>query len=167
MRHINLDDMYIETEVPERYITGITKGKVVEIEFPVIGKSMKSRIREAGNFINPSNRTYKIEVDVTETNENIKPNLTARLKINDYSNPKAILIPQNIISEDAEGAQYVYTLKDVANNIGTVQRVDITTGQTQGNIIEVESGLTENMQIIKEGARSVKDGQRVRIDTIE
>lgn len=167
MRLINLNDMYIETDVPERYIAGVTKGKVVEIEFPVIGKTMKSTIREAGNFINPSNRTYKIEVAVTETDENIKPNLTARLRINDYSNPKAILIPQNIISEDAEGAQYVYTLKDIANNIGTVQRVDIITGQTQGNIIEIESGLTENMQLIKEGARSVKDGQRVRIDTIE
>ncbi len=164
MRLINLNDMYIETNVPERYIAGVTKGQSVEIEFPVLGKTMYSKIRQAGNFINPSNRTYNIEVPVTEYNENIKPNLTARLKINDYSNPEAILIPQNIISEDAEGSQYVYVLQEVKNNIGTVERVNITTGQTQGNIIEVESGLKANMQVVKEGARSVKDGQRVRLD---
>ena len=41
MRLINLNDMYIETDVPERYIADVTKGKNVEIEFPVLGKKMK------------------------------------------------------------------------------------------------------------------------------
>jgi RND family efflux transporter MFP subunit len=167
MRLISLNDMYIETNVPERYIAGVTKGKTVEIEFPVLGKSMTSAIRQAGDFINPSNRTYSIEVPVTENNGNIKPNLTARLKINDYSNQSAILIPQNIISEDAEGEQYIYALSNIQNGIGTVERVNISTGLTQDNVIEVTTGLTEGMTLIKEGARTVKDGQRVRVDSLK
>ncbi|WP_370390071.1 efflux RND transporter periplasmic adaptor subunit [uncultured Winogradskyella sp.] len=165
MRLVNLSNMYIETDVPERYIADVTQGKSVDIEFPVLGKRMSSTVRQASDYINPANRTYVIEIPVTEPDPNIKPNLTARLKINDYSNDEAILIPQSIISEDAEGAQYVYILKDVKNNIGTVQRVDITTGKTQDDVIEVLSGITTDMQLIKEGARSVKNGQRVKIET--
>ena len=165
MRLVNLSNMYIETDVPERYIADVTQGKSVDIEFPVLGKRMSSTVRQASDYINPANRTYVIEIPVTQPDPNIKPNLTARLKINDYSNDEAILIPQSIISEDAEGAQYVYILKDVKNNIGTVQRVDITTGKTQDDVIEVLSGITTDMQLIKEGARSVKNGQRVKIET--
>ena len=164
MRLVNLSNMYIKTDVPERYIANVTQGKSVNIEFPVLGKRMSSTVRQASDYINPANRTYVIEIPIPQDNPNIKPNLTARLKINDYSNDEAILIPQSIISEDAEGAQYVYILKDVKNNIGTVERINITTGRTQNDIIEILSGITTDMQLIKEGARSVKNGQRVKIE---
>jgi len=106
-RIVNLDDMYIETDVPERYISNVTPDKDVQIEFPILGKSLDAKIRQAGNFINPANRTFKVEVAVPNKDNTIKPNLTAKLKINDYTNPKAILIPQSIISENANGEQYV------------------------------------------------------------
>jgi membrane fusion protein, multidrug efflux system len=164
MRIVNLDDMYIETDVPESYITNVTVNKDVKVEFPVLGTSLDAKIRQAGNFINPSNRTFKIEVAVPNKDKNIKPNLTARLKINDYSNESAILIPQSIISENAEGEQYVYIVenKNTASE-GNAKRMIIETGKSQGDFIEVLKGLDNNSEIIKEGARSVKDGLTVKV----
>ncbi|GAL66071.1 probable Co/Zn/Cd efflux system membrane fusion protein [Jejuia pallidilutea] len=162
-RIVNLDDMYIETDVPERYITDITKGKDVKVNFPVLGKEMDAKIRQAGNFINPANRTFKVEVAIPNKDMSIKPNLTAKLKINDYTNNKAILIPQSIISENAEGQQYIYTTTDKTDSLAKAKRVIIKTGKTQGDVIEVLSGIENNAEIIKEGARSVKDGQTVKV----
>ncbi|NMH89185.1 efflux RND transporter periplasmic adaptor subunit [Flavivirga algicola] len=166
-RIVNLQDMYIETDVPERYISNITPGKNVEVEFPILGKKMDAKIRQAGNFINPANRTFKIEVAVPNKDRSIKPNLTAKLKINDYQNGKAILIPQSIISENAEGQQYVYTVTDKVENKAKAKRVIIETGKTQGDYIEVLSGLENGNEIIDEGARSVKDGQDIKILVVE
>ncbi|MDO5979293.1 efflux RND transporter periplasmic adaptor subunit [Flavivirga spongiicola] len=166
-RIVNLRDMYIETDVPERYISNITPGKDVQVEFPILGKKMDAKIRQAGNFINPANRTFKIEVAVSNKDKSIKPNLTAKLKINDYKNEKAILIPQSIISENAEGQQYVYTVTDKVENKAKAKRVIIETGKTQGDYIEVLSGLDNGNEIIDEGARSVKDGQEVKILVVE
>jgi len=164
MRIINLSNMYIETDVPEKYISAITKNKQVLVEFPVLGTSLKARIRQAGNFINPANRTFKIEVAIPNKNKSIKPNLTAKLKINDYTNPNAILIPQSIVSENASGQQYVYVVTDKRDgNIAKTKKAIIETGKTQGDIIEVLSGLSSGDEIIKEGARSVKEGQDVKI----
>ncbi|WP_435253703.1 efflux RND transporter periplasmic adaptor subunit [Tenacibaculum sp. A30] len=165
-RIVNLKNMYIETDVPESYITSIKKGKNVEVEFPVLGEKLTSKIRQAGNFINPANRTFKVEVEVPNKDGNIKPNLTAKLKINDYSNEKAILIPQSIISENANGEQYVYVVEDIKDQIGTAKQTIITTGKTQGDIIEVLSGIESGTKIIEEGARSVKNGQEVKILTL-
>ena len=163
-RLVNLNNMYIETEVPERYIEDVTKGKHVVVEFPVLGKTIETQVRQAGDFINPSNRTFKVEVGIPNSENNIKPNLTAKLKINDYTNNEAILIPQSVISENAEGEQYIYTVSDKdINNVGIAKKTIITTGKTQGDVIEVLSGIENNTEIIKEGARSVKDGQSVEV----
>ncbi|MGK0254336.1 MAG: membrane fusion protein (multidrug efflux system) [Mariniflexile sp.] len=162
-RIVNLNDMYIETEVPETYISNVSIGKEVLVDFPVLGKTMNAKVRQTGDFINPANRTFKVEVAIPNTDGNIKPNLTAKLKINDYTNAKAILIPQSIISENAEGQQYVYTIIDKNEGVAKAKRVIIKTGKTQGDFIEVLSGLENGNEIIQEGARSVKDSQEVKI----
>lgn len=164
MRVVSLNDMYIETEVPERYVSDVIRGKNVSVTIPVLGKTMETEVRQAGDFINPDNRTFKIEVEIPNKDKSIKPNLTARLKINDYTNEEALLIPQSVVSENSEGEQYVYvvTEKD-ADGIGTAKRVIIETGKTQEDIIEVLKGLEPGAEIIQEGARSVRDDQSVEV----
>lgn len=156
--------MYIEAEVPESYISNITKGKSVSVYFPVLGKTIHTKVKQVGNYINPNNRSFKVEIDVPNTGNQIKPNLTAKLEINDYTNNEAFLIPQSIISENANGDQYIYIVENNdANNEGVAKRQIIETGRTQGDVIEVVSGVKNNLQIIKEGARSVKEGQTVKV----
>lgn len=164
MRIVNLDDMYIETDVPESYITDVTKGKDVTVTIPVINKTVDTKIRQAGDYVNPANRTFKIEVPVPNKDKDIKPNLTAKLKINDYTNEAALLVPLSIISENAEGEQYLYTITDKNKNGESIAtKVIIKTGKTQGDVIEVLEGIKDGTEIIKEGARSVKDGQTVKV----
>lgn len=163
-RIVNLENMYIEAEIPESHIVNVTKGKTVEIYFPVLEKTIQARIRQVGNFINPANRAFKIEIGVPNSSGDIKPNLTARLKINDYTSKKAILIPQSIISENAKGQQYVYLASDKQDNkYAIAKKTIISTGKTQGDFIEVLETIASGTEIISEGARSVNDGQKVEI----
>ncbi len=162
-RIVNLGNMYIEADVPETYVNYITKGKAVEIEFPVLEKTIHTTVRQTGNFINPSNRTFKVEIGVSNQDRSIKPNLTAKLKINDYTSSEAILIPQSIISENADGEQYVYVIKNNKGQFGTAKQVVVKTGKTQGDVIEILDGISVGDFLIEAGARSVKDGQEVKI----
>ncbi len=162
-RIVNLNNMYIEADIPESYITNVTKGKDVQINFPILGKELKTKVRQTGNFINPANRTFKVEIGVPNKDKSIKPNLTAKLKINDYTNTNAILIPQSIISENANGDQYVYVIKSLQNNKGIASQKVVKTGKTKGDIIEVLEGVSVGEILIDAGARSVKNGQEVKI----
>lgn len=163
-RIVNLSDMYIEVDVPETYLGGIEKGKEAIVYFPVLGDTVRTEIRQTGNFINPNNRAFTVEIPVPNKKGNVKPNLTAKVSLNDYSNEEAIVIPQSIISENAEGDQYVYIAQKTENeNQAVANRQIITTGKTQGSIVEVLSGISSGDELIKEGARSVKDGQKVEI----
>jgi len=164
LRIVNLDNMYIDANVPESYITSVVKGKHVEVYFPILEKTVQAEIRNVSNYVNPSNRTFGVEVKVPNPKHDIKPNLTAKLKINDYKNSKAILIPQSIISENAQGQQYIYIVSNKRQNgEAKAERKIIETGKTQGDIIEVLTSFPNGLEIINEGARSVTDGQIVKI----
>ncbi|TXD47784.1 efflux RND transporter periplasmic adaptor subunit [Polaribacter sp. IC073] len=163
-RILNLSNMYIETEVPETYIGSITKDRSVEVNFPVLGETLDSKIRQVGNFINPNNRSFKIEIGVPNLKGTVKPNLTARLKLNDYTNANAVLIPQSIISENSKGEQFIYIIKNkTKNNEAVAERLIIETGRTQGDFIEVTKNLAADAEVIMEGARSVNNGQVVKV----
>ncbi|MEM7484359.1 MAG: efflux RND transporter periplasmic adaptor subunit [Bacteroidota bacterium] len=163
-RIVNLSNMYIEVEVPESHLPNVTPGKNVNVYFPVLGDSITTKVRQTGNFINPSNRSFTAEIPVPSSDGKVKPNLTARVMINDYTNENAILIPQSIVSENAEGEQYVYVVEgDSISTDAVAKKTIITTGKTQGDFVEVLSGIDSGDGIIDEGARSVKEGQKVKI----
>ncbi len=165
MRIVNLNNMYIETNVPESNILTVVKNKTVIVEFPVLGKTIQAKIRHASNYINPANRTFKVEIAVPNKDKSIKPNLTVKLKINDYTNEKALLIPQSIISENSKGEQYIYVIIDKQeDNIAVVKKAIIQTGKTQGDVIEVLSGIENGTEVINEGARRVEEGQTVQVE---
>jgi membrane fusion protein (multidrug efflux system) len=164
IRLVNLSDMYVEVDVPESYLREVTEGKRVELYIPVLGDSMISKVRQTGNFINPANRTFKVEVSVPNTKGQIKPNLTVRVKINDYSNSEAVLVPPSVISENSAGQQYVYVASEIGEDkIAKAEKRVITTGLSQNNQVEVISGIEAGEFIILEGARRVREGQKIEI----
>ncbi|MEE2802082.1 MAG: efflux RND transporter periplasmic adaptor subunit [Bacteroidota bacterium] len=161
-RLVSLKDMYLKVDVPETYLTAINKNTDVIVEFPVLGETVKSKIRQTSNYINPSNRSFSIEVPVDNKSGNIKPNLTAKLRINDYTSKNAILVPLNVINENQDGDQYVMVTAQGENGL-IAKRREITTGKASGDYIEILSGLEPGDEIITEGARSVKPDQEINI----
>lgn len=162
-RIVNLSNMYIEVDVPESFVGALKEGSKALVYFPVLGDTVTTSIRQTGNFINPNNRAFTVEIPVPNNNGNIKPNLSAKVSLNDYTSEEAILVPQGIISENAEGQQYVYVAEKTDDKKALVSRRIITTGKTQGSIVEVLSGIKVGDLLVKEGARNVKDGQNVQI----
>ncbi len=159
---LNMDNMYVESNVPEKYLNSIYKGKDAKLEFPLIGKYLNTSIRQAGNFINPNNRTYKIELDIPKNNLNIKPNLNTKVRVNDYSSDNAILIKEGVISIDSNNEMYVYKIERKEKKT-YVSKTIIKIGENDGNHIEVLSGLSENDEIVSEGIRKLIDNSRVKI----
>ena len=164
MRIVSLNNMYLEAEVPEKNISSVKKGSEVIVNFPVLGESLNTKVTQVSNYINPENRSFNIQIAVPNKNGKIKPNLTSKIQIKDYSTPNAITVPISIISENAEGEQYLYVAKNVDKDGNAIaKKVIVKTGQSQNSLVEIIEGIKDGDQIINEGARSVKDGQKVSI----
>ncbi|WP_300433935.1 efflux RND transporter periplasmic adaptor subunit [Christiangramia sp.] len=161
IRLVDLSDMYVKASLPENYLNNIRVGTEVSINLSSIGQEFKGTVRQVGNYINPDNRTFDVEIDIPNKNGQVKPNLIATVKVNDYTNENAITIPENILQENAEGETIAYLYQPQSDSIGVAKRVKLEIGLNYGNQIEVKSGLNDGDVVIIEGAKSVRDGQRV------
>lgn len=165
MRLVNLSNMRVKAAVPENYLQSVAKGDPVKINFPAIQETVDGKISVVGNFINPTNRTFQVEVEIPNTEEKIKPNLMANLQINDYTNETALAIPSNCIIENAIGETFVYVLNGREGNIAQVERTQIETGKKNNGFVEVLNGLTNEDVIVQGGALTIKDGARITIQS--
>lgn len=163
LRVVNLNNMYLEADVPEKFLNTIKRGTEVIVSFPMLNENIKTEISLVNNNINPGNRSFKAQVQIPNKSGLIKPNLSSKLNVNDYTNKKVITVPLSIISENSEGEQYMYIVEKGENNKMKAKKVIVKTGKSQGDFIEILEGINDGDQIIKEGARSIKDGQIVSI----
>ena len=163
MRIVNLEEMYAEANVPERYLSQIKIGTTALVEIPMLKIKYSSSIRQTGNFINPNNRSFRVETPLPNPDEMIKPNLSCKLKINDYSNPQALMIPLRIINENASGQKYIYKLKpDVKDKVYRTEQIFVQLGKSSKDKIEVLEGIQADDLLIDEGATIVENNQRVK-----
>lgn len=161
MRIVNLSNMYVTTLVPETYIGKLKVGSEVDVFLTSLGKTYKGRVRQVGSYINPSNRSFGIEVSVPNPENLLRPNQVAKLKIIDYSAKNAIVVPTNVIQEDGDGNKFVFTATNVNGKIGTAKKVLVKTGKSSGNVTEVLSGLAAKDIIVTEGANTISEGMKI------
>jgi len=161
MRIVNLNNMFVATTVPESYIGKLKVGTEVSVYLASIGKSFNGKIRQVGNNINPNNRSFGIEVSVPNTENLLRPNQVAKLKITDYTNSKAVVVPSNVIQEDADGNQFVFEVSSVKDKTGIAKKVMVKVGKTADNFTEILSGLEPKTIVVGDGVKTVSEGMKL------
>ncbi len=164
IRVVNLSDMYVSASVPEGYLSRLKVGTTVEVFVKTIGKNYVGKVRQIGNYINPNNRSFDIEISIPNSDNLLRPNQVAVLKIEDYVNTKAIVVPENIVQENANGEKIIFKVETPdAKGFTKVVKQVVELGQTTNSLVEVKSGLTANTLIIKEGVKGLSDGSKVQV----
>lgn len=155
---VNLDGLYVNADVSESYISKVKKGDIVNLEFPSLPDiKMEVPVFRTGNTVKSANRTFKVQLKINNVDNMIKPNVLAKIKINDYTDEQAIMVPSIIVKEDMQGS-YVYTvINDKAN------KVYIETGRSYKGYTQVTKGLSVGDVVIVDGYNQVSDGKLVEI----
>lgn len=159
LRLINLKEIYLESEITETYLQDIKKGTEVIINFPSLNKEINAKISQVGNFINPNNRSFKARVDIDNSDSQIKANLLANIRINDFQ-ANGIVLPSHTILEDSQGNMFVYTLLK-EDSYYRVKKTLIKVGKEYNNQSYISEGLTVNDLIVDKGSRLVKNEDEV------
>ena len=161
MRIVNLSNMYVSTSVPETYIGKLKAGTIVDVYLTSLGKTYKGKVRQVGSFINPSNRSFGIEVSVPNPDNLLRPNQVAKLKIVDYTAKNALVVPTNVVQEDGEHNKFVFIVTNVNGKKGVAKKVVVKTGKSSDNVTEILSGLSANDVVVTEGVNTISDGMKL------
>jgi multidrug efflux system membrane fusion protein len=115
-------------------------------------------LESVDNLIDTTTGTVKLRASFRNTDEKLFPNqfVNARLLVRTIDN--AALAPVAAIQHGAPGT-FVFTIKP-DNSIG-VQKVQ--TGVTDGDRVQIVSGLKEGDTLVVDGADRLREGSKVRI----
>lgn len=161
MRIVNLNNMYVSTTVPESYIGKLKVGTEVDVFLTSLNRNYKGKVRQVGNFINPNNRSFGIEVSLPNPENLLRPNQVAKLKIIDYTDKNAIVVPTNVIQEDGQGNKFVFVATNSNGKTATAKKVIVSVGKSSDNVTEILTGLSANDLVVTEGITSISEGMKL------
>ena len=155
---VNSSALKVVTEVPENYLGKIKKGTPVNVRLPDVNIEFNSAISLMNQTIGLNSRSVVTEAKIPY-NPNVHINQVAQVRIKDYANPHAIVIPLTVMQTDEKG-KYVYVM-ETENGKRVARKKTIEAGEIYGDTVEVKGGLKIGDQVITEGFQSLYDGQAV------
>ena len=160
-RIVNLSKVKVVADIAEAYSAKLKTGNEVNINFPDLDKEITTKISFSSKFINTTNRTFSVEINLENTDETYRANMIAVVKINDYHADSAIIIPINVIQK-ISGDNYVYIAEMKSDNKYSAKKVKIKIGQTYNGYTEVLDGLKDGDKLITVGYQNIEDQQLLK-----
>lgn len=159
VRVVNLSQLKVKAEVSETYSTRVKQNDNVIISFPDIKKEISTKLSYAGKSINTINRTFEIEAKLDPKKVDVRPNMIAVVKIADYTNKSAFVVPINMVQSGNEGS-YIYVAEGEKENAVAKKRV-VETGMSYNGNVELKSGLQNGDRVITTGYQDLIEGQKI------
>ena len=157
---VNFATNKVVSTISEAYADKVNEGDSVRVYFPDINYEVTGKLTFVSKYINPINRTFEVEVRIGSIGNNIKANMIAVLRINDYKNPNAISLAINSVNNDKNGS-YVWVAKVEGDKL-IAKRVPVKSGLTYNGAIEIKEGIQQGDKVITTGFLNLKEGDLVK-----
>lgn len=162
---VNLQNIYIEADVPENYLGKVKPGDKVRVNIPGEEAPRILPVTRIGNVINPDNRSFKMQIVVPNQNGTVKLNAICALEICDYKKDNSLTVPSRILQQDLKG-YFVY--KAVKNDTSeTALKTYVEIGPTSEGETLVLKGITKEDEIITDGYNEVSNRALIQRMSIE
>lgn len=158
-RVVNSAVLKIQAPVSEAYVTDIRKGDRALVRISELNKEVEAKVTFVGRTIDRLSRTFNVEVALS-SDADLRPNMTATVKIVFQSDPNAIVVPVNIV-QDINGEKVVYVAEQQGSHFVARRKV-VTIDGVFGDLAEV-SGLNAGEKVVTVGYQGLNDGDNITI----
>jgi membrane fusion protein, multidrug efflux system len=162
VRLVNTDRVRILSGIPERYSAEIREGNEVVVNMRDAGGSSRtSRISYAGNVIDPDTRTYTIEVELTNPEQLIKPEMVVDLRVKRALLEDVVIVPRTAIVRDETGVFVFVAKEENGRKVAELQEVRI--GTASGPLVQILEGISDGDEVVVAGMRNLSIGDELNI----
>lgn len=162
IRVVNFSSVKVVTDIAEAYAPKVKPGARVIISIPDLNKDIESKVDFTSKYINPVNRTFLTEIRLKPGQIDYRANMIAKVRINDYNNPEAIVVPVSVVRETAND-RYLFVAENQDGKV-VAKRRTVKLGQTYNGMAEITEGLKPGDKIITTGFNNLEDGQPLQVN---
>lgn len=164
IRLIGANQFVISAGVPARYANVVELGDRVDVWFDTqVQDTLAGTIVYVANSIDPSNRTFKIDIRLPSGKTYYKVDMIANLRLNTLSLNQAVVVSEEFVYSKGEGyVMYVKGTNSEGKDIALERKVEL--GPSFKTEVVISRGLAPGDEIITIGSAFLND--RVRINVV-
>ena len=164
VRLVNNKKVDIVAAISEKHLSKVKVGTPISVSFPNFpDTTLDLVITNVGNYIEPTNRTFRIMATV-ENNTLLLPNMLAELSVTDMSVENGDVVPSKSILKDQNNQDFVYVAEESGSNNYSITKVNVVVVEKYNGeaLIESNPNLKPGKKIIVEGAKGISEKDIVR-----
>jgi multidrug efflux pump subunit AcrA (membrane-fusion protein) len=154
---VRTNPLRIRIDIPEQAIPEVRVGQSVSITTSAWpDKNFAGRVARIAPNVSATSRTLTVEAEIENSSGALKPGQFATVRILQERSEPAVLVPARAVLTEA-GVSRVYVIKN-----GHAEQRLVQTGQTEGDLIEVKSGVAADEQVATSNLEQLSDGMAVK-----
>lgn len=157
IRVVNDNKLKAEANLGEIYLGKVKVGDPVTLIFQDQNDSIKTPLTFVAQGIDPVSRAFSVQVRLGSSKK-LHPNMSVRMRIANYADNEALVVPVAAIQQTSEGAMVFI------NNNGVAKSVLIQTGRNANGNVEILSGLKAGDKVVTAGYEDLDDGVAISVE---
>lgn len=154
---VNLNNLIVKVFVPGREVQSLAAGQPVMLTSDFLPDAkFRGQIKRISPVVDPSSGTFKVTVGVVGSDGTLKPGMFVNAHIVTATHEGAVIVPKSAVVYD-DGLPYVFVARDTM-----AERIRLDVGFSDGEKMEVRSGVKQGDQIVVVGQNGLKDRARIR-----
>ena len=154
---VNLNPLRVRIDIPEQAISQIHTGESVSVSVAAYpDRSFAGHVARVSPSVTSTSRTLTVEADVENPKAELKPGQFATVRILLPQTEAAVLVPQRAL-RTISGATYVFVIKN-----GHAEQRLVQPGQTEGDLVELKSGVAADEVVATSNVDQLSDGAAVK-----
>lgn len=156
IRVVDMSKMKAEANLGENYLGKVHSGDKVTLVLPDINDSIQTRLTYVAQAVDPVSRAFLVQVKLG-ANKKLHPNMSCKMKIANYENKDALVVPVQVIQKTSQGDMLYIADGKVAKS------VQVTAGRNSNGMVEIVSGISAGDKVITQGYNELDNGQPIVI----
>jgi len=154
---VKINPLRVRIDIPEQAIPSVSVGQSVSVTTSAWPeRNFSGRIARISPNVTPTSRTLTVEAEIENSSGVLKPGQFATVRILQTRAAPAVLVPARSIRTES-GVSRIFVIKD-----GKAQERQVQLGQTEGDLVEIKSGVAESEIVATSNVEQLSDGMAVK-----
>ena len=154
---VRTNPLRIRIDIPEQAIPEVSVGQSVSITTSAWpDRNFSGRVARIAPNVSATSRTLTVEAEIENNSGTLKPGQFATVRILQERAEPAVLVPARAVVNEA-GVSRLYVIKN-----GHAEQRIVQTGQSEGDLIEIKSGMAADEQVATSNIEQLSDGIAVK-----
>ncbi len=154
---VRTNPLRMKIDVPEQSVPSVKVGQTVSLTTSAYpDKIFNGHVARISPNVNTTSRTLTVEAEVNNSEGLLKPGQFATARIAQPLTESAVMIPARAVRTEGN-VNRVFVIKD-----GKAEQRLVQLGRTDGDMVEVKTGIKENEKVATGNVDKLADGSSVK-----